>query len=115
MAKACASQGSRNTGPSTSRGILGTASIARRAAVRAIMSRRLKGRYPRLDRHLQSRIGASAPQFAAVEQHGIEPLRILALADRDAVREDVMPAHAFDHADAPSRVARQPGMRLGMD
>src|SRR5437879_10489778 len=32
MARACASRGSRNTGPSASRGMLGTAAVARRAA-----------------------------------------------------------------------------------
>src|SRR5262245_45976913 len=36
MAKACASHGSRNTGPSASHGMLGTASVARRAATGSI-------------------------------------------------------------------------------
>src|SRR5262249_39980744 len=79
------------------------------------ISRRFKIGLPRLDRHRERRVGVLAPQFAALEAHGIEPLRVLACADRDGVGEDVEAAHAFDHARAAARVARQPGVGLRMD
>src|SRR5689334_9906632 len=94
--------------------MLGSAAVARRAASGSI-SGGLKIGLPCFDRDLECRIGALAPQFAAVEQHGIKPLRILALADRYAVGEDVATAHAFDHPDMAARVARQAGVCLRMN
>src|SRR3954447_416327 len=58
-------------------------------------------RLPGVDRHLEAGIGLVAPQLAAVERHGVEPLRVLAGADRVAVRKDVKTHHTFDAADMP--------------
>src|SRR5688572_15186932 len=108
MAKACASQGSRNTGPFSSRGMPGTASIAVRAAAGSIFkSRRLKVRLEGLDGHGERRIGVCAPQLAGVEDDRVEPLWILASARRHRVGEDMAAAHCFDHTDTVACVARQ--------
>src|SRR5499427_318977 len=116
MAKACASHGSRNTGPSASRGIPGTASVARRVAARSMaISGRLQIGLESFDRYRHRRIGVIAPQFARVEADGVEPLRMLALANRGSVREDVATLHALDNAGVPAHVTRQPGMRCWID
>ena len=52
------------------------------------------------------RIGA--PQLAALEAHGVKPLRIFAGAGRMAVGKDVTAAHMLDDADMSAHIARQP-------
>src|ERR1700692_4976660 len=63
--------------------------IVSRAAWRRRRSCRFQIRLERLDRDLERRVGSLAPQFAAVEQHGVEPLRIVALAERRYVGKDM--------------------------
>src|SRR5262245_17970423 len=110
MAKACASQGSRNTGPSASRGTPGTATAARMAACGSIpMSGRLQIRFPGVDRDSRGRVAAIAPQLAPVEAHGVKPLRILARSRRVAVWENVTADDAFDRANRAAHIAGQAG------
>src|SRR5262249_30700257 len=103
MAKACASHGSRNTGPPESTGIPGKLAAA--------ASGRLEVGFPGIDRDLEFRVALRAPQLAAVEAHGIEPLRIFAGARRVAVGKDVAAVHALDGAHVAADVARQAGVR----
>src|SRR5450631_426753 len=109
MAKACASHGSRNTGPPRSScGTPGTTSVARRAAAGStVMSGRFQIRLESLDRDSQGRVDVRPPEQAAVEHHGVEPLRILAPAGRDGVRKDVATAERLYHPFTAARVARQ--------
>src|SRR5260370_37672843 len=100
MAKACASHGSRHKGSPQSSGMPG-----RLAADTA--SGRLEIGFPGIDRDLQFRFALGAPQFAALEAHGVEPLRILARARRIAVGKDVAAVHALDRAEVGADVARQ--------
>src|SRR5580693_1115781 len=72
---------------------------ASRAAWRRRRSCRFQIRLERLDRDLERRVGSRAPQFAAVEQHGVEPLRIVALAERGDIGKDMAAADRFDNAD----------------
>src|SRR5438105_14172102 len=71
------------------------------------MSGRLQVRLEGFDRDLQRRIGALAPELAAIEDHRVQPLRILAAAGRRGVREDVASAHRLDDANTATRVTRQ--------
>src|SRR4029079_13112792 len=108
MAKACASQGSRNTGPSASRGTPGTATAARMAACGSIaMSGRLQVRLPGVDGNPRGGVAFITPEFVPVESHGVKPLRILAGSRRIAVRENVTADDAFDRTDVTAHVARQ--------
>src|SRR6516164_5488818 len=68
-----------------------------------------------LDRYLDRRIGLVAPQFACGEDHCIEPLRVLAGADRGSVGKDVAPAHRLDDAELAAGIAREAGMLRRMD
>src|SRR5215471_12946176 len=68
-----------------------------------------------IDRYINCWIGIRAPQFAPIEDHRIEPLRVVALADRNRIREHVTAAAKFDHAELSAGVARQPRVRPGMD
>src|SRR5215472_418481 len=68
-----------------------------------------------LDRYLDRRVGLLAPQFARGEDDCIEPLRILAGADRGSVGKDVAPAHRLDYAELTAGIAREAGMRRRMD
>src|SRR5580698_8794025 len=79
---------------------------ASRAARRRRRSCRFQIRLERVDRDLQRGIGILAPQFAAVEQYGVEPLRIVALAERGGVGKDVAAADRLDDADFFTRIAR---------
>src|SRR5262245_28644370 len=109
MANACASHGSRKTGPSASHGMPGTASRARRAAAGSIvMSGGVEIGLERIDRNLHGRVALRAPQLAAVEADRVEPLRAFALPGHDAVRKHVTPVQPLDHADMTAHVARQP-------
>ena len=99
--------------------MLGTASVARRAAagsmggyVAQVTRARDKARRPR-SRLLSVGSALSPHNSRPSNKHRIEPLRILALTDCDRIREDVAAAHAFDHADAAARVARQAGVVFG--
>src|SRR5215472_17919702 len=85
------------------------------AASPAARSCRLQVRFERLNRHLERRLRTFAPQFAAVEHDGVEPLRILALADGDGVGKDVTAAQRLDYADAVAGVTRQARMRFRVD
>src|SRR5712691_12850503 len=107
MAKACASHGSRNTGSPQSSGMPGR--LAADAA-----SGRLEIGFPGIDRDLQLGIALGAPQFATLELHGIEPLRLLAGARRIAVGKHVAPADTLDRADMATHVARQTRMPARM-
>src|SRR5262249_29950226 len=78
-------------------------------------SRRIEIGLERVDRDLQRGFGIGAPQFAAVERHGVEPLRIVAPVGGDRIRERMAAVHELDHADASAGIARQPGMRRRMD
>src|ERR1700689_2006829 len=71
---------------------------------------RFQIRLERLDRNLERRVGFLAPQFAAVEQHGVEPLRIVTLAERGGVRKDMAAADRLDGADFFGRGAREAGV-----
>src|SRR5215469_10872617 len=96
IAKACASHGSRNTGPASSRGMPGTASAARRAAVGSTgMSGRIEIGLKGVDRNLQRRIAVRPPQLAPLEEHGIEPLRVIARAGGGAVGKNVTAVQAL--------------------
>src|SRR5688500_3430878 len=94
--------------------MLGTASVAQRAAAGS-MSGWLKIGLPRLDRNLARRVGALAPQLARLEQHGVEPLRILAFADGNGIGKHVEAAHAIHDAGLATRVAREARMCVRMD
>src|SRR5580704_7638208 len=72
---------------------------ASRAAWRRRRSCRFQIRLERVDRDFQRGIGSLAPQFAAVEQHGVEPLRIVALADRGGIGKDMAAAYRLDDTD----------------
>src|SRR5215468_5565668 len=76
---------------------------------------RLQIRLPGLDRHLDGRIGGLAPEFAPVEDHSVEPVRVLTLAVRDCVRKHVASADAFDDAGMSAGIARQAGMAGRID
>src|SRR4051812_45360064 len=99
MAKACASHGSRKTGPFASRGICGSA--FRRSGW-------LKIRLPAVDRHAESRIGVSPPKLRSLEDHRVDPLRVLALAMRIGVGEDVAALTLLYDAELAAGIARQP-------
>src|SRR5580693_7898489 len=71
---------------------------------------RLQIRLERFDRDLERRVGALAPQFATVEQHGVEPLRIVALAEGCGIGKDMAAANGLDDTDLFARVARQAGV-----
>src|SRR5262245_14930811 len=112
MAKACASQGSRNTGPSASRGTPGTAIAARMPARGSIdMSGALQIGLPRVDRDFGRRIAVRAPKLASIETHGVEPLRIFSRAGGVAVGKYMAAEHALDRADVPTHVSGQASMR----
>src|SRR5204862_2859961 len=78
-------------------------------------SYRLQVRFKGLDRDLQRSLRIVAPQFAAIEHDGVEPLRVLALADRDGVGKNVTAAQRLDHTDLVAGIARQSCMRFRMD
>src|SRR5262249_45131714 len=115
MANAWASHGWRKTGPSSSRGMLGTARIAARAPEASLVatSRRLQIGLEGLDRYGQGGIGVRTPQLPPGEPYGVPPWRVL-LAGGGRTRKDVATHQAVDDADAPARVARQSPVRLGM-
>src|SRR3989442_6423798 len=105
MEKACASHGSRNTGPCASRGMPGTASVARRAAAGStVMSGRLQVWLERLDRDLQGRVGGRAPELVAVEHHRVQPIRGLAPAPGGRIPGDLAAAERLDDAHIGKRV-----------
>ena len=119
-AKACASHGSRNTGPSASQGMLGTARgrVARRRDRLRSHARRYAGsRYGSNASIEIFEVGsASGPHSSRlVEHHRVEPLRIVALIGRDRVRIHVAAVAHLDHADLVAGVARQPRVRRRMD
>src|SRR5262245_21559361 len=87
----------------------------RSAGMTTPKSRRLEVGLERVDRDLEARLGVRAPQLGAVEHHGIEPLRIVALVDRDRVGERLAAVDELHHADLAAGVARQPGMRRRVD
>src|SRR5262245_19367139 len=116
MAKACASQGSRNTGPSASRGTPGTAIAARMPARGSSgMSGALQIRLPCVDRDFDRRIAVRTPQLASIEAHGVKPLRILSRASRAAAGTHMAADHAFDDANVTTHVSGQADVRLGID
>src|SRR6266550_3533790 len=83
MAKACASQGARKTGPLSSRGIPGTASAALRAASGWInFSGMFEIGLKRFDGNLQLWVRIRTPKVPRVEAHRVKPLRIVAFAGR---------------------------------
>src|SRR6185437_3015361 len=82
----------------------------RRDPLRALQIR-LEG----LDRDLQRRIGVVAPKIAAGEHDGIEPLRIVALALRGAVRKHMAAVDALDDPGVAAGVTRQARMRDRID
>src|SRR5690348_7410083 len=69
----------------------------------------------RLDRYFQACGRIGSPQLLAVEDDGVKPLRVLALAEHDRIRIDVTAADRLDHADAVARIARQARMRSRVD
>src|SRR5207244_13302101 len=71
------------------------------------MLRELQIRLPGVDRNLHGRIARGAPQFAAIEAHGIEPLRIFAGTSGVAVRKDMAADNAFDSAGMAAHVSGQ--------
>src|SRR4029077_20265147 len=96
-------------GPSASRGTPGTAMAARIAAWGSNpMSGRLQIGLPGVDRDFHGRITIRAPKLAAIEAHGVEPLRIFASAGRVAVRENMKSNHTLDGADMTAHIAWQP-------
>src|SRR5262249_41662430 len=116
MAKAWASHGSRNTGPSASRGTPGTATAARMAARGSIVtSGWLQIGLPGIDGNLRSGVAVFAPQFASIEAHGVKPLRVLAGSRRIAVGEDVAADDALDRAQVAAYVARKARVRRRVD
>src|SRR5882672_6902789 len=76
---------------------------------------RLQIRLPGLDRNLDGRIGGLAPEFAPVENHSVEPVRVLTLAVRDRVRKHVATPGAFDDAGMSAGIARQAGVAGRID
>src|SRR5262249_24603385 len=117
MAKACASHGSRNTGPSASRGTPGTAAAAGAPCARphARLSRGIARGLERVDRHADGGIRVLAPQLTALEDHRVEPLRVLAPSRRGRVGEDVAAVDALDHADVSAHVTREARVRQGVE
>src|SRR6516225_6399940 len=61
---------------------------------RSVRSCQLEIGLPGLDGDPDRRIGILAPQFAAIEAHGVKPLWTLASVDRVAIRKDVAPNNA---------------------
>src|SRR6185503_12084765 len=51
--------------------------------------------------------GVAAPQLVRVEAHGVEPLRILALAERVGIGEDVRPVRADNRPRLVAAIARK--------
>src|SRR5262249_52401936 len=72
-------------------------------------------RFKGLDRHLDQRVGLLAPQFARGTDHRIEPLRVLASADRRRVRKDMAAATRLDRPELVAGIARQTGVRRRVD
>src|SRR3954469_19273072 len=68
-----------------------------------------------LDRYLDCRVDIRTPQLGAVEDHGVEPLRVLARTRRRRIGKHVTAVVAFDYADMAARVAWQPGVCGGMN
>ena len=81
MAKACASHGSRNTGPCSSRGMPGNGRRLRGAPRPDRTSSQAGSRYGSKASTETVSVGSAfgAPELAAVEDHRVKPLRILAL------------------------------------
>src|SRR5215469_2124642 len=108
-AKACACQGSANTGPSASRGM---ASVAANAAT---PSGRLKIVLPQIETDAIARTGGIAPKGACLELDGIERLRIFPLELRIAVGEHVRAMQGNDYAQFVTCIPRQARVRERMD
>src|SRR4051794_14562904 len=68
-----------------------------------------------VDRHLQRGIGVGAPELTRVEYHRVEPLRIVAAVYRGRVRKNLRAVIALDDPDMPAHIARQAGVRDGID
>src|SRR5690606_27339674 len=84
------------------------------AAMSTGRSRALKIGFPRVDRDGKPRFGAFAPDLRAVEDDGIDPLRIFALSMGIVVGKDEGTLHHLNRADLAAGIARQPGMRPRM-
>src|SRR5262249_18521345 len=76
---------------------------------------RLQIGLPSFDRDLDRRIGGVAPKFTPVENHRVEPPRVLALAVGDRVRKHVATPDVFDNAAMSAGIARQAGMARRID
>ena len=80
-----------------------------------VMSGRVEIGLESLDRYLHGGIAVRSPQIAALEAHGVEPLRVVALAHRGAVGKHMGAVHALDRADLAAHIARQPRVGRRMD
>src|SRR5215471_21213493 len=125
MAKACASQGALNTGPSMSRGRLGssrssdgsaraTAAQSTGGRVFAGTSARLEVRFPAVDIHGR-RSGVLSPEIGGFESHRVQPLRLFPGSESIAVGKHVRPMHVHDRSRLATTIARQPGVGRRID
>src|SRR6478609_789275 len=102
MAKASAAHGSGKTGsPSAEIGSCGDCASGDE------VSHRLKVALPCIDRNAERGIGALAPYLAAIEDDGIDPLRILALAMCIVVGKDERALHRLHDPGFGTRIAGQ--------
>src|SRR5215472_13457598 len=100
---------SRRPGPPTARGMPDP-----RGYAGCLVSLRCPGPYScrgkvgfeGFDRDPNRGVSLLAPQFAAGKDDRIEPLRVLAGADRRGVGKDVAAAHRLDRAELVASVAR---------
>jgi len=76
-----------------------------------LVLRRIEIGLERVDGDLDRGVGVRAPQFAAVEHDGVEPLRIVALVDCDRVRERVAAVHELDDAETAAGRTRSPSLK----
>src|SRR5262245_31156187 len=89
--------------------------IEREYGVDAAHSRRIEIRLERIDRDSEGWVGVRTPKLCAFEHYCVEPLRVVSLVDCHHVRKCMAAVHQFDHADAPTGVARQPRVHWRMN
>src|SRR5262249_37167749 len=96
-ANACASHGSRNTGPCVSQGMVGTASVARRSASGSIdpISDRLQIWLKGINGDNQAGLRVVSPQLSSRKTDRIKPLWVLTFAEDDRIREHVTAVEAL--------------------
>src|SRR5262245_31348077 len=105
MAKACASHGSRNTGPP---------SASRGRAASLSNSGRLKIRLPKIRMHVVARWVIFAPELLSREAHRVEPLRVVPAAGSARIGKHVGSICADDLARMATQIARQTRMAFGV-